>query len=118
MATRNPTAFCPNCKQRVLLVREDINWPLAIILLLFTAGIGLVIYLIIYYSGAENRCIHCHNPVMISYTQQTTQNPYQPEATISPNQDVHITQPNFCPLCGEHLSIKDAKFCSNCGSTL
>jgi hypothetical protein len=121
MATRNPTAFCPHCKQRVLLVREDINWPLAIVLLIFTAGIGLVIYLIIYYSGAENRCIHCHTPIMMSnlqYAQQTHQNAYQSEANFSPKKDASLAQPNYCPFCGEHLSSKDAKFCSNCGSTL
>lgn len=44
------TAYCSNCQKNVLLVREDIDIPLAIILLVFTAGFGLFVYLIIYYN--------------------------------------------------------------------
>ena len=59
MTTTNPTGYCPRCQQNVLLKREEIDTCLAIILLIFTAGIGLLIYLAIYYSKAEDRCIHC-----------------------------------------------------------
>ncbi|MGV9171384.1 MAG: hypothetical protein ACOC44_00465 [Promethearchaeia archaeon] len=52
------TAYCSKCERNVLLVREDIDLPLAIILLIFTAGFGLFIYLIIYYNREENRCVH------------------------------------------------------------
>jgi ribosomal protein S27AE len=136
MITRNPTGFCPNCKQNVLLVREGINWPLAIILLCFTAGIGTIIYLIINYSKPEDRCIHCHSQITAipaPYAQpaqqiaQNVQNPYRfqtetqkqqkSEYTVSESvEGVKTIQLNFCPFCGESLENKDAKFCPHCGT--
>ncbi len=136
MATRNPTGFCPNCKQNVLLVREDINWPLAIILLIFTGGIGLIIYLIIYYSKTEDCCVHCHSQITTitapsaqpaqqiaqkdqnPYRFQTeTQNQQKNEYRISESvEDVKTIQLNFCPFCGERLENKDATFCTHCGT--
>jgi hypothetical protein len=123
MTTRNPVAYCPNCKQNVLLVREDINWPLAIILLCFTVGIGLVIYLIIYYSQVEDRCIHCHTQVIAKTAQYapspvlntpSSQNPYQ---TANQNYQHSVkTKILYCPFCGEPLRDNKAQFCSNCGS--
>ncbi|MFW9951986.1 MAG: zinc-ribbon domain-containing protein [Candidatus Thorarchaeota archaeon] len=123
MTTRNPVGYCPNCKQNVLLVREDINWPLAIILLCFTAGIGLVVYLIIYYSQAEDRCIHCHTQIMAKTAQyapapalktSSSQNVYQvPQQN---HQDTEKVQIRYCPFCGEPLRDNKAQFCSNCGS--
>jgi hypothetical protein len=59
MTSTTPIGFCSHCNQKVLLKRQDIDVCLAIILLIFTAGIGLLIYLIIYYSKKENQCIHC-----------------------------------------------------------
>ena len=136
MATRNPTGFCPNCKQNVLLVREEINWPLAIILLIFTGGIGLIIYLIIYYSKTEDCCVHCHSQITTitapsaqpaqqiaqkdqnPYRFQTeTQNQQKNEYRISESvEDVKTIQLNFCPFCGERLENKDATFCPHCGT--
>ena len=136
MATRNPTGFCPNCKQNVLLVREEINWPLAIILLCFTGGIGLIIYLIIYYSKTEDRCIHCRSQItaiQAPYAQpaqqiaQNVQNPYHFQTETQKQQKseykiresvegVKTIKLNFCPFCGESLENKDAKFCPHCGT--
>jgi len=136
MTTINPTGFCPNCKQNVLLVREEIDWPLAIILMCFTGGIGLIIYLIIYYGKNEDRCIHCHSQItkkVAPYAQLTqqearnVQNPYRfqtetqkqqkNEYTVSESvEGVKNIQPNFCPFCGERLENKDAQFCPHCGT--
>jgi len=136
MTTRNPTGFCPNCKQNVLLVREEINWPLAIILLFFTAGIGLIIYLIIYYSKTEECCIHCHSQITTitalsaqpaQQIAQNVQNPYRFQTETQNQQkneyrisesveDVKTIQLNFCPFCGERLENKDATFCPHCGT--
>jgi hypothetical protein len=123
MTTRNPVGYCPNCKQNVLLVREDINWPLAIILLIFTAGIGLIIYLIIYYNQAEDHCIHCHSHILIGTTQYASsptltesrpQNSYQINNTKI--QQSEKIQQQYCPYCGEQLRDNSAQFCANCGA--
>ncbi len=117
MTTKNPTGYCPHCKQNVLLVREDINILLAIILLCFTCGIGLIIYLIIYYSQKEDRCIHCNT--------QITSLPDQYSQTILPNQTqyrevetISGETANYCPLCGEKLDNQTQNFCPHCGSKI
>ncbi len=121
MTTTNPTGWCQRCQQKVLLKREEIDTCLAIVLLIFTAGIGLLIYLAIYYSKAEDRCIHCgakvtslqaHSP----YTYQT-QAPIQPPSYTTPvnaSEEITGSRPNFCSLCGEKLD-PGIKFCPNCG---
>jgi hypothetical protein len=124
MTTTNPTGYCPRCQQNVLLKREEIDTCLAIVLLIFTAGIGLLIYLAIYYSRPEQHCIHCGALITtIQYTaQQSSQPTYQQptqtylNAPTSPNQ-VTGANPNFCALCGEKLDM-GAKFCQNCGSQI
>ncbi len=146
MTTLNPTGYCPNCKQQVLLRREPIDVCLAIILALFTAGIGLIIYLIIWYSKPENRCVHCNaicqiqalpggQPVQAQ--QQLSQQPQrqigyespykvqrqpepQPASQYKPVQEItqgEKFQPRYCALCGEKLE-SDQKFCPNCGSEI
>jgi len=109
----------------VLLAREDINLLLAIILLCFTAGIGLIIYLMIYYSQSENRCIHCGSivssqspgdiPQIKSSQLQTTEVEYNQEYQ---NQVVVSQEPEkqkYCQFCGEQLE-EDAQFCQGCGA--
>jgi DNA-directed RNA polymerase subunit RPC12/RpoP len=129
MTTKNPTGYCPNCQERVLLTRKDIDWCLAIILLIFTAGIGFVIYLIYYYSQSEDRCIHCgtiiHERIQSPYSKRTEELEYQntPEEfryerrEIRQVQEVETTATKFCPFCGEKLK-GGARFCANCGSKL
>ncbi|MFW9988514.1 MAG: zinc-ribbon domain-containing protein [Candidatus Odinarchaeota archaeon] len=122
MTTKNPTGWCPRCQQNVLLKREEIDTCLAIILLIFTAGIGLIIYLAIYYRRAEDRCIHCSTKI----TTLQPQSPYrsQPQIQQSPNsasanisEKITGASPNYCPLCGEKLEI-GISFCPNCGSKI
>ncbi len=122
MTTTNPTGYCPRCQQNVLLTREEIDTCLAIILLIFTAGIGLLIYLAIYYSKPEEYCAHCRAKITAfrlssPYTQQP-----QVQQTSYPapgNMTGQVTGgiPNYCTLCGEKLDI-GAKFCQNCGSKI
>ena len=76
MSSSTPIGYCEHCKQNVLLSRQDIDTCLAIILLLFTAGIGLIIYLIIYYSRPKNRCVHCGTEV-VTFLEQQTPSPKQ-----------------------------------------
>ncbi|MFX1503168.1 MAG: zinc-ribbon domain-containing protein [Promethearchaeota archaeon] len=122
MTTRNPTGWCPRCQQKVLLKREEIDTCLAIILLIFTAGIGLIIYLAIYYRRAEDRCIHCSTkitttPIQSSYASQPQiqQSPYSTSANGS--EKITGATPNYCPLCGEKLDM-GIRFCPNCGSQI
>ncbi len=123
METRNPTGYCPRCRQQVLLTREEINWGIAILLLIFTGGIGLIIYLVIYYSKPQDRCIHCNTRV-ISRTPQYSQNVNiaQNETFISKeNQKVEKREnesPIYCPFCGEQLNSSNVRFCPNCGTKI
>ncbi|MFX0139184.1 MAG: zinc-ribbon domain-containing protein [Candidatus Hodarchaeota archaeon] len=124
MTTTNPSGYCPRCKQNVLLTREEIDTCLAIVLLIFTAGIGLIIYLAIYYSKPEEYCIHCRTKVTAfqtptPYTYQTQPQIQQPSYTtpIKPSEEITGGRPNFCALCGEKLEA-GARFCPNCGSQI
>jgi len=138
MTTKNPTGYCPTCKQRVLLQREEIDTGLAILLLIFTAGIGLIVYIILYYSKPENRCVHCNTEVLssrniakddgeerISY--QDNSNPYLQKQTKSNVRSHYIPveeasrsseKPTYCRLCGGKINSEDQRFCSNCGCEL
>ena len=126
MSTRNVLGYCPNCGQNVLLVREAINWPLAIILLIFTGGIGLIVYGIIYYNKVPSRCIHCHSQIaLVSISRVQSSNQIQPISrlgqesdinAVDPVEDIKTLQQNICSFCGEALFNKEAKFCAHCGT--
>jgi len=126
MSTRNVLGYCPSCKQNVLLVREAINWPLAIILLIFTGGIGLIVYGIIYYNKVPSRCIHCHSQIaLVSTNSVQSSNQIQPISrlgqesdinAVDPVEDIKTLQQNICSFCGEALFNKEAKFCAHCGT--
>ena len=114
--SRNPTGYCPRCKQDVLLTREEINWGVAILLLCFTGGIGLIIYLIIYYSKPQDRCIHCNARVLSrapQYSQIVEPITPQPQQKL---ENIENNSPKYCPFCGEQLESSNVKFCSNCGT--
>lgn len=124
MTTLNPTGWCPRCQQNVLLKREEIDTCLAIILLIFTAGIGLIIYLAIYFSRPEENCIHCgakitavQDPIQPTYQSQpqTQQTSYSTSVNVS--EEVTGFKPVFCALCGEKLD-SGTSFCPNCGSQI
>jgi NADH pyrophosphatase NudC (nudix superfamily) len=121
------TGYCPHCQQNVLLTRENIDWPLAIILLIFTAGIGLIIYLIIYFSKLENRCVHCNSIVhsiniqersedKILLIKQNHQDLTRSNQLTESNQEIKTSR--YCPYCGEKMNEINAQFCSNCGTRL
>jgi len=68
MSTNNTVGYCPICKQNVLLVREAVNWSLIIILIIFTGGIGLIVYAIVYFKKVPSRCIHCRSLIALGST--------------------------------------------------
>jgi len=110
MPTSNTTSFCPRCNQQVLLVRKQFDSCLAIILLIFTV-IGFFIYLAVYYSKKEDRCVQCGK--QITFSQQQVQ--FQPSTSRNKIISEEISTPKYCPLCGGKLQ-QSIRFCPNCGS--
>ncbi|MFX1378066.1 MAG: zinc-ribbon domain-containing protein [Promethearchaeota archaeon] len=117
----NDTAYCPRCQQKVLLTRERIDTCLAIILLIFTGGIGLIIYLALHYNKPKQHCVHCGTKI----TTLQTSTPYaynshlmtQNASNIAPintTEEVMGIMPNYCAFCGEKIEA-GTKFCQNCG---
>lgn len=115
MPTSNPTGFCPRCNQHVLLTRKDFDTCLAIVLLIFT-GIGFFIYIGVYYSKKEDRCVHCGTQITISPSQAQIQSSLKPNPVAS-SKEIRGELPNYCAFCGEKLEV-GSKFCPNCGSNI
>lgn len=121
MTTKNLTGFCSRCNQNVLLKREDIDVCLAIILLIFTAGIGLIIYLAIHYNKEPNYCEYCGTKITSPHIQ-----PYQEEiqsqlqqapqfVPFEGTEEIEGKMPKYCSYCGEKLEV-GIVYCPNCGS--
>ncbi|MBD3196015.1 MAG: zinc-ribbon domain-containing protein [Candidatus Lokiarchaeota archaeon] len=128
--------YCPKCMKEVNTKREDLDWFLLIILAVFTAGFGVIIYLFIYFDKPENRCMHCNSicepakfiQVNNSNYQKpisSTSNPYQVKEDSSnsnkpsEDKDKSESQLNYCPSCGSKLSERlEVNFCPYCGFSL
>ena len=116
--------YCPNCKMNVLTVREDIDLCLIIILCIFTAGIGVLIYLAIYYEKEPNRCVHCksicqpisnvqNDSVLNSKPSQI--NKYQEAENYVENIAQVAVESKFCSNCGVKIGEREGlKFCAFC----
>lgn len=118
------TGFCQHCNQNVLLRRDEFDVCLAIILLLFTAGIGLIIYIAIYYSKPEDRCVHCGYKIAYIDSSQYlpqenhTQDYQQPIPPQPIQQSVPIENKTiYCTFCGEQVK-SGVNYCPNCGSKI
>ena len=112
-----------------MLKREDIDWMLVIVLLIFTAGIGTLIYLLIHAGKIENRCVHCNSRCLPQKTGQVVSlttpvvNPYLHNHE---NQQVQIIQTNinentsakYCSNCGSKLERQNISFCPYCGTNI
>lgn len=108
--------------------KNDFNIGLAIILAIFTGGIGLLIYLAIYLDREHKpRCIHCNSVcyeqkenVESSSNYQVISSSHQPEnqkIVIEPQQRSENSK--FCYNCGSELDgSEQAKFCALCGSAV
>jgi hypothetical protein len=108
--------------------KNDFNIGLAIILAIFTGGIGLLIYVAIYLDKEHKpRCIHCDS---ICYEQKEVEQPNSNNQEISDhhqlqNQEIVVKSqkvgedPRFCYNCGSELDHSEhAKFCALCGSSI
>ncbi len=116
--------FCPSCNKQVLLKREDIDICLAVILLIFTVGIGLILYLIFYYNKQEDRCNICgikitssQSPGLYGYDNQPRNQYASISTTTQPPEEFpgELDIPRFCPLCGEKI-VYGIFYCPKCGS--
>ncbi len=103
------TGYCPNCQQNVLLKREKLDFCIALMLLIFTAGIGLIYY---YYAREKNRCVHCGT--LCRFQLPDTQKIIREEKSGQ----VEGIKIYYCPFCGKELGIQVKASCPNCGSQI
>jgi len=128
--------YCPKCGKEVYMKREDIDICLCIILAIFTAGIGLLIYMVIYLDKKENRCVHCNSicipisnnhsqpfrvkqevPREVVYSQETRGTSNASQGISKEYEDNNKVR--YCYSCGSLLyDPEKAQFCNFCGSTL
>jgi hypothetical protein len=127
--------YCPKCQREVTAIRPEMDFCLLFILL-FT-GIGWLIYIIIYFSQPESRCIICHShvheraPNQLPYGNQSYANPqinYQqnaygnvnaaPQSPYRPPQTVNL-QTNQVPVNNAAPQrTGEVKYCSYCGAEI
>jgi hypothetical protein len=126
--------YCKKCGAEVPTKREEIDWFLLVILTIFTAGFGVLIYLAIYFDKPENRCVYC-NSVCVALNEYQ---PYEPArnanrststsadyprkqvavATVQEDRDTESIG-KFCPSCGAKLDERSkVNFCAYCGFDL
>lgn len=113
--------YCEKCQTNVLTKREDLDIGIIILLFIFTAGFGILIYLIVYYDKKPNRCIHCNSickPMLLD--SQNNKMVVQVEDKREKMQNyVSIntinTTSKFCYNCGTELDERERKFCPFCG---
>ena len=119
--------YCPQCQKNVETKKEDFRIGLAILLIIFTGGFGLLIYVAVYLDKAKNRCIHCNNvcqtqiindPPMPNYQVISSSGQSLKQQTILELQPVE-GKAKFCYNCGVELNqSEEAKFCALCGSNV
>ena len=113
--------YCEKCQTNVLTKREDLDIGIVILLFIFTAGFGIIIYLIVYYDKEPNRCIHCNSickPMLIESQNNKTVVQVEDKSEKMQNY-VSINTINerskFCYNCGTELDERERKFCPFCG---
>lgn len=60
--TGNRVVYCPTCEREVILRRKNfdhIYHEILCFMILFTAGIGIIIYFILLFSKRKDRCPNC-----------------------------------------------------------
>lgn len=122
------TMYCPKCNSNVLTTREDLDICLMIILLIFTGGIGLIIYLVIYYGKDPIRCVHCNSICKPQLVDKEVSSSYQninqtyevgTGLTIEKEQNYVEIRSKYCFNCGAQLDQRAGlKFCPFCGSKI
>ncbi|TFG04002.1 MAG: hypothetical protein EU542_00390 [Promethearchaeota archaeon] len=116
------TMYCEKCQTNVLTKREDLDVGIIILLFIFTAGLGVLIYLVVYYDKKANRCIHCNSvckTMLLEYqkgNQLTSidKNGEKNQNYVSVNK-IEEKETKFCYNCGTELDERERKFCPFCG---
>lgn len=113
--------YCEKCQANVLTKREDLDMGIIIILFIFTAGLGILIYLVVYYDRKPNRCIHCNSickPKLVGYKKDKSITPVEEKAGKMQNylsvNDIK-EESKFCYNCGTELDERERRFCPFCG---
>ncbi|MFX1567971.1 MAG: hypothetical protein ACFFCV_06360 [Promethearchaeota archaeon] len=121
--------YCPKCNMNVYTKKNEFNIGLAIILAIFTGGLGLLIYIAIYLDRAHKpRCIHCDS-VCYEQKENITEpiSNYQVQSVAHQPQTIQVIGKSekeeekalYCYNCGTELDRNaDAKFCALCGSSI
>ena len=115
--TEGQTGYCPNCKHEVMMVREEINIPLVVILAIFTSGILVLVYFIIYNKKEPQFCVHCKSECKTLTIVTTAPSAKRYQLQIYKTEEKDIVK--FCPTCGVKLGDRDdIKFCALCGGQI
>lgn len=115
--------YCPVCQEVVQAKREDINWAILVLLTIFTAGIGTLIYLSVWLKKPFDHCTTCNslcNSSKGTTHKENSSNQDNSNQMISTDSRQAVKKDNmnqFCTNCGAELDIK-AQFCAYCGSNL
>jgi hypothetical protein len=125
--------YCPQCEKEVQTKREDINWAILVVLTIFTAGIGVLIYLSVYFRKPMNHCVYCNSVCYIKETERASislQETSSSSANYNSNQAIttikkeRIDEDNnkqeknykYCINCGAEIgNRKQLNFCAYCG---
>ncbi|KKK40418.1 hypothetical protein LCGC14_0549900 [marine sediment metagenome] len=117
--------YCSKCNMNVETKKKDFNIVLAVILAIFTGGLGLLIYVAIYMEKAY-KCIHCNsvcktknmrNQPVSNYQLNGYSNQTQYQKAIVVETQVAAVRGKFCYNCGTELDQREtANFCPLCGS--
>ena len=120
--------YCPKCKMNVETKKEDFRVGLAIILVIFTGGLGLLIYAAIYLDKAKNRCLHCNSVCSAQLVNNQSNSNYQlisnsnqitSQKAVAQTVQLIEGPVKYCFSCGVELDQReDAKFCRFCGTNI
>lgn len=116
--------YCSNCRKEVATKREEINVALVILLAIFTGGLGLIIYFIIWSNKDKNRCVHSRTICQYRSSEQLSTEHYQVVNNYGQQQQLSLMEvrqdhANFCPVCGTEVGERQQiNFCAYCGSKI
>ncbi|MHA2325992.1 MAG: hypothetical protein ACXACB_11365, partial [Promethearchaeota archaeon] len=74
--------YCKKCNANVLVREEDFNIVLAVILAIFTGGLGLLIYVAIYLEK-RRKCVHCNTVCKVEVKEVINDQPQTSYQVIS-----------------------------------